>query len=68
MFINDPLVEAREHSSRLRAEASAEHLRAPVTRRLLAGALRHMADRLHPGTLVPPLTSPQNRPATSSTP
>jgi hypothetical protein len=56
MLTFDPLSEAHERARRLQAEAAAERLHPPTTRRLLADALRRTANRLDPAAVAVPLT------------
>lgn len=55
MLTFDPHSEARERARQLQAQAAAERLHLSTSRRLLAEALRHTADRLDSRPIVIPL-------------
>jgi hypothetical protein len=57
MLMFDPQSEARERARQLQAQAAAERLHLSTSRRLLAEALRHTADRLDSRPIVIPLNS-----------
>lgn len=55
MLTFDPHSEARERARQLQAQAAAERLHLSTSRRLLAEALRRIADRLDSRPIVIPL-------------